>query len=170
MSTYPFKCPTCGYTITVRHGDTMAQCPRCKGQFPLTPPTWWESKVSTRGTKHDEQKLRFDLLPPDAEEILAAIFTMGAGKYGDRNWEEGIEYGRLYAAARRHLSQFWKGEDLDEESGLPHVAHAAWNCLALLQFHLCGYTHLDDRSKMNGRMKELRFVEKGTISPTEPPL
>jgi len=33
-----------------------------------------------------------------------------------------------------HLWSWWAGEDADPETSLNHLAHAAWNCLALLEF------------------------------------
>ena len=41
---------------------------------------------------------------------------------------------RCYAAAMRHLTQFWAGEDLDPGEGSKHVIAAAWHCFALAQF------------------------------------
>jgi hypothetical protein len=83
------------------------------------------------GRKNDEGKLRFDLVPPEVEEALAAVLTHGATKYEDRNWEKGIKYGRVYAALRRHLLSWVKGDKIDDESGMPHLHHALC-CLAFL--------------------------------------
>lgn len=47
---------------------------------------------------------------------------------------KGFDWSLSYNAMQRHANQFWSGEDLDEESGLPHMAHAAWHCLVLLAF------------------------------------
>jgi hypothetical protein len=98
------------------------------------------------GKKNDTDKLRFDLLPPEALEQLAAVYTYGCKEYGDRNWEQGIKWGRIFAAIMRHLWAFWRREDLDKESGLPHLAHAAWGCLTLLTYRT-KHLKLDDRSK-----------------------
>lgn len=99
----------------------------------------------TRARKDDTGKLRYDLLPPKALEALAEVYTVGAAKYGDRNWERGLALGRVYAAIQRHLWALWSGEDLDPEDGLHHAAHAAWGCFALLEF--AGRPELDDRPK-----------------------
>jgi hypothetical protein len=48
--------------------------------------------------------------------------------------EEGIGWKRVFGAAMRHLWAFWKGEEIDPESGLPHLAHAAWNIFTLLNY------------------------------------
>lgn len=92
----------------------------------------------TDAVKYDAGKARYDLLPPDALEALVAIYTSGAEKYGDRNWERGMGWGRVFGAAMRHLFAFWRGEDRDPESGQPHLAHAAWNCMTLLAYYLRG--------------------------------
>jgi hypothetical protein len=98
-----------------------------------------------QGLKHDAGKPRFELLPPNALREVAEVYTFGALKYEDRNWERGISWGRVYGAVQRHLHAFWAGQDLDEESGLPHLAHAAFGLLALLEFSRT-HPELDDRA------------------------
>jgi hypothetical protein len=85
--------------------------------------------------KHDRNKTRFDLIPPHAIEQVAEVLTYGANKYADRNYESGMEVSRVFAAAQRHLNAYWKGQDLDEESVLPHIAHAVTDLLILLELH-----------------------------------
>lgn len=92
-----------------------------------------ESHASEVGVKYDEGKLRFDLIPPKVMQDLAEVYTMGAAKYEDRNWEQGIKFSRLYAAVQRHLHAYWSGQDLDVESALPHLAHAMWGMAAMLE-------------------------------------
>lgn len=93
------------------------------------------SKVNwLEGKKYDTGKLRIDLIPAQALEELAAVYTYGANKYADHNWRRGIKWSRVFGAMMRHLWAFWRGEDLDEESGLPHLAHAAFGCFALLEY------------------------------------
>lgn len=76
------------------------------------------------GRKDDHEKLKMDLIPPEAIEALAAILSDGAKRYGERNWEKGMNWGRVYAAALRHLFSWWKGENKDPESGFSHLWHA----------------------------------------------
>lgn len=96
--------------------------------------------------KDDHGKLRFDLIPPGPLKDLAAVYTVGASKYGDRNWEQGLAWGRVFAAIQRHLWAWWGGEDLDPEDGLSHLAHAAWGCFTLLEY---AQTHpeMDERKE-----------------------
>ena len=96
------------------------------------------------GVKYDSGKIRFDLIPVWPMQQLATVYTMGAAKYADHNWRKGIAWSRVYAALQRHLNSFWGGEDLDRESGLCHLAHAAWGCLTLLEFTKTATQH-DDR-------------------------
>jgi hypothetical protein len=98
------------------------------------------------GDKFDDGKNRFDLVPYDALEEVVRVYTVGAAKYGDRNWEKGIKFGRVFAAIQRHLSAFWRGEEIDPEDSLSHLAHAAWGCLTLLHYQqIDGYIKYDDR-------------------------
>lgn len=64
---------------------------------------------------------------------VGAIGTFGANKYTDNGWQSvpnGVE--RYKDALMRHLFAWLSGEEYDQESGYRHLAHAGWNCLALL--------------------------------------
>lgn len=52
----------------------------------------------------------------------------------------------VYSALLRHLTAFWDGENIDSESGLHHLDHAA-ACLAFLVEYATqpGYEQFDDR-------------------------
>lgn len=82
--------------------------------------------------KFDGDKPRWDLLPLDALDDVAAVFTYGAKKYDTYNWLNDMRYGRYIAATFRHLRDYWLGQDNDSESGLSHLAHAGANILMLL--------------------------------------
>lgn len=86
------------------------------------------------GTKYDLGKLRYDLLDPCFEEELVQVLTYGTQKYADDNWKH-VEplRARYYAAFRRHVAAWRKGEKIDQESGLPHLAHAAC-CLMFISW------------------------------------
>ena len=90
------------------------------------------------------QKRRWDLAPIEAIEAVVDVFGYGAERYGTRNWEKGIPFLSAFAALIRHVMAWRSGKDINPESGLPHLAHAAWYCLALMTY---GETHpeLDDR-------------------------
>jgi hypothetical protein len=90
--------------------------------------------LAKEGVKFDSGKLRMDLLPPDVLEALAQILTDGAVKYGNRNWERGMAWSRPYAALMRHLLAFWGGQDIDPESGHPHLWHVMTNAAFLVAY------------------------------------
>lgn len=98
------------------------------------------------GIKFDQEKPRMDLLDREALEGLAAVLGFGAEKYAAHNWRGGIAHSRLIAAAMRHLMAISDGEDIDPESGLPHVDHlgCCWMFLSNLQKTR---PDLDDRFK-----------------------
>lgn len=143
-------------TSTNESGYPDGQCPSCldalwSGREHVCgtpcPPT---NPANDRpvGRKDDLGKLRFDLVPAVPLEDLARIYTYGSQKYADRNWEKGIEWGRIFAAMMRHLWAFWRGETVDLESGMPHMAHAAWGCFTLLEY-MRTHPELDDRPRQS---------------------
>jgi hypothetical protein len=105
--------------------------------------------MTTGGLKYDEGKLRMDLLPMDSLQDVAAVYTFGAKKYEDENWRKGIPWKRIYGAVLRHIAKWFLGQDTDEESGLPHLAHATWGLLTLLNYART-HTELDDRPPAYG--------------------
>ncbi len=88
------------------------------------------------GVKHDNGKIRYELVPPEALAGLARVLTFGAKKYGDRNFEKGIKYSRVFGAALRHLWAWWGGEEKDPETGECHLHHAV-ACVVMLQTYYC---------------------------------
>mgnify|MGYP001366435106 CR=1 FL=1 len=95
-------------------------------------------------THHDAGKTRYDLLPLYPLDQWAQVMTWGAGKYSDRNWEQGMAWSRVYGSALRHLLAWWAGEEKDPESGLNHLGHALWNIAAMLEYTRT-HPELDDR-------------------------
>lgn len=85
--------------------------------------------------KHDGDKARWDLLPDSMPDVVA-VFGYGAKKYEEWNWARngGFKWSRLIAAAFRHLWAFSRGEDVDPESNLPHLAHCVACLLMLLSY------------------------------------
>jgi hypothetical protein len=111
--------------------------------------TAWGDKVVTHesGAKRaNGDKIRWDLMPLAPMRDTAQIWTFGAKKYGDRNWEQGFKWSGPYASLQRHLQAWFAGEDFDPESGLSHLAHAACNLQMLQQFEYT-YREGDDRPK-----------------------
>lgn len=90
------------------------------------------------GKKYDSGKNRYDLIPPDALDMIVSVLTAGAEKYNEafdeENWRKVDHKERRYfGAAMRHMWAVRRGEHYDKETGLHHYAHAASNLMFLLQ-------------------------------------
>ena len=88
--------------------------------------------VVSSGMKFDDGKLRYDLTPAIAIEGIAAVLTYGAKKYKPNNWRS-VDPQRYVGAFERHWQAYMRGELIDSESGLPHLAHCMTNLAFLLE-------------------------------------
>lgn len=111
-------------------------------------------KKDNSGIKYDEHKPRWDLLPYDALQEIAKVMTYGAIKYEPRNWEKGMSWSRVFASMQRHLSAWFHGNDVDYESKMSHLAHAACGIMYLLAFE-CRENGIDDRPKLSKHSQSL---------------
>jgi hypothetical protein len=74
-----------------------------------------------------------------ALQSVARVTAMGNEKHGPLGgwrWVPGFKKEYQNKKARHAIAGLVDDGGLDEESGLPHLAHEAWNALALLQFAL----------------------------------
>ena len=103
--------------------------------------------TSSTGGEKGVKPARYDLIPAVSLQLLAEHYGKGALKYEDRNWERGYEWNKSFQALQRHIWAFWNGEDVDPETGSPHVIAAAWHCFSLAQFQSdpSRYAQFDDR-------------------------
>jgi hypothetical protein len=75
------------------------------------------------------------LLPVEADVAFSKVSDYGFAKYGNRDtWlanepEEGIE--KYLAACVRHAKAHIHQEEIDPESGLPHIYAVLWNAAAV---------------------------------------
>lgn len=100
------------------------------------------------GVKFDGNKNQVHLIPGECIWEIGKVFTFGAKKYGIGNWQNGMSWQKIIAAARRHLLAIEMGEDFDPESKLYHVAHLAANAIMLLWYYMF-YPQGDDRFHHN---------------------
>lgn len=112
------------------------------------------------GRKDDQGKTPWHLLPFDAVADIIAVLAFGEGKYGARNWEEGMDWSRPFDALLRHLSAWWQGEDRDPETGLSHLAHAGCCILFLLAYERRGIGR-DDRPAVKKPILSAGSCESG---------
>ena len=107
--------------------------------------------------KFDSGKTRWDLLPWEELSQLTEVFAHGAAKYVDDNWRagDGMVHSRDFGSAMRHLTSFMAGEDNDPESGLPHLLHAAAQCM-MMSHNVRHKPKADDREQMRERTGSVR--------------
>lgn len=82
-------------------------------------------------------KTRFSLMPVESLALVLRVLEFGAVKHKEFGW---LEYDKrtYFDACHRHLMAWQGGVTTDEESGLPHLAHAATNILFALALELRG--------------------------------
>jgi hypothetical protein len=73
-------------------------------------------------------------LDPDALLAVAEVAGFGTQKYARLNYMKGFAWSLAFDALMRHSLEFWAGREIDEESGLPHMAHAIWQAMCLYSF------------------------------------
>ena len=93
------------------------------------------------GTKYDQDKLQYTLIPSKALEAVARNLTIGLKKYKERdNWKKVPNAEQRYLdALYRHLEAHRSGDLYDVDSSdptMPHMAAVAVNAMFLLEFML----------------------------------
>ncbi len=107
-----------------------------------------------------DTRLSVGLCPPILTIRVAAVLRWGANKVGRWRWnwrDNPISLTTYLDAIERHLLAARAGEELDPETGEPHLAHIAANCGIILDAQLAG-TLVNDLPKNNpgvaGLLKE----------------
>ena len=93
----------------------------------------------SKGVKHDQGKPRPDLIfSAMARAMLevSKVAAFGAEKYDDDNWLLVADKEKRYRDAKGRHMLLGAIEKVDADSGLSHLAHEAWNAIALLEMHL----------------------------------
>ncbi len=96
------------------------------------------------GVKDNRSKPRVDLIPSRPLMAVGKVLAFGARKYKPHNWRLGLGWSDTYASAMRHLLSFMDGDDIDPESGEPHIINALCQVLFLAEYYLTD-TGTDDR-------------------------
>jgi len=82
------------------------------------------STGAVRDTADD--KPRPDLYSPFAEERVGEWLRLGAVKYSEHNWEQGIPNSRCFASLRRHVMRYQQGDRSED-----HLAAVIFNAMAI---------------------------------------
>jgi hypothetical protein len=91
-------------------------------------------------------------LSPVPAQVMAEVglaMMEGALKYGRHNYRvAGVRASVYYDAALRHMMAWWEGEDIDPDSGLPHLVKAI-ACFVVLRDSQIQGNWVDDRPPRN---------------------
>ena len=124
------------------------ECNTCSRIDPCTEQTAWNirakeaahlssANLHVPGAKDDKAKPMAGVLLDfsRALQTVVDVGTYGAKKYTRTGWATVPEGSQRYLdAMMRHLLAMDVDPDgLDKETGLPHLAHVAWNALAVLE-------------------------------------
>jgi hypothetical protein len=90
--------------------------------------------MSEQMTRYNQGKLPLSLVPASLIKGVAEILAFGAQKYAPNNWRKGGSWTQTYESCQRHLLDWNEGVDLDKESQLHHLKHAACNIAFLIEF------------------------------------
>lgn len=95
-------------------------------------------------------KLPLHLWPETASAMGCIAMLNGALKYGRSNFRAvGIRASIYVDAAKRHLTAWFEGEELDPDDGVPHLA-AALACIAIIVDARAADKMVDDRVVAGG--------------------
>lgn len=102
--------------------------------------TTFNPSLETRKNNKNQMEL-VDTGFPNALLMLGEVMTWAAKNKGylPNDWKEiPNPQMSLLGAASRHRNKRLKGEEFDDESGLPHLAHEAFNVMAQLELLIMG--------------------------------
>lgn len=89
--------------------------------------------VQDRGPKEINGKPNWAVFPFTEAEYVVKVFEHGVSKYGAPfTYRKGIPKDELWSAIMRHLIAIQNGDEIDNESGCPHMAHIAANAMMAL--------------------------------------
>lgn len=114
-----------------------------------------------QSAKADKGKLELSLVNPQLVKAVAEVRMYGTNKYGDsENWRK-VEPKRYVDALYRHLLAYIEGKEVDEESGLSHLAHMACNISFLLdEEYLKAHKKQESHRWITNRLSSLKHCDE----------
>lgn len=116
------------------------------------------------GLRYNSGKAEIHQVPTSNIFAIAKTLQYGAQKYAKGNFRKGMAWTTVYDCAMRHMMKWLDGEQVDEESGLPHLYHAITNIGFLIEYaETC--PELDDRftaapiNKSQDSFEKIKFNE-----------
>lgn len=115
------------------------------------------------GLRYNTGKPKHHLIPGFAMNEVAKVFTFGADKYGDNNWQRGMDWSDVIGSMSRHYNAILRGEDFDNETGYLHSSHLATNAIFLTEYYRI-YPQGDDRLQTYKRMPKVALDIDGVLA------
>ena len=113
------------------------------------------------GLRFNENKIPIEFIPLHLLDGAAKVFKNVTERkekpYPMWNWSRGMDWSKPYACLIRHMTAWYRGEDLDKETKLNHLHHAMCNLL-MLTHYLDAFPEGDDRPK--------EYFQKGGLNDT----
>lgn len=107
------------------------------------------------------QKTPFSTVSAPVVAEMGVAMLEGALKYGRHNYRSiGVRTSVYYDAALRHLSAFWEGEDIDADSGMPHLVKAMATLMVLRDAQIRGKVYDDRPTGTSGFLQALNEKTK----------
>ena len=78
--------------------------------------------------------IRYDLIPPRGIEEVSKVLTEKLAKYNKNEWKYGLPWTEVLSSLKKHLTEFEKGNDFDE-NGNQHIASVAMQALILSEYY-----------------------------------
>ena len=131
-----------GLVVANEFGKVHLECPMSR-----EPREKWESTKKDTNPKDalGIAKVPFSTVPSQVIGELGVAMLEGALKYGRSNWRcMGVRASVYYDAGRRHMEDWWEGQDIDPASGLSHITKAIASLVVLRDSMLQG-NWVDDR-------------------------
>jgi hypothetical protein len=104
--------------------------------------------------RYNQDKLNWSLVDFESLEPMVKVLEFGAKKYSPNNWKKGLPYSSTLNSLLRHVFCLMKGEELDKESGLPHIGHIQCNAM-FLAHAMKNHVNLDDLNLFKKQIYDL---------------
>jgi len=88
-----------------------------------------ESAKEEKADRYNKGKTQWGLVDFQSLKPMVDVLEFGANKYSAHNWKKGLDTTEICESMMRHLTALMDGEDIDPESGLPHMGHIQCNTM-----------------------------------------
>lgn len=84
-----------------------------------------------KALRYNEGKPQWSLVDFESLEDMVKVLEFGAKKYSRDNWKKGLYTVEICESLLRHVFKYLSGEDIDPESGEPHIGSIQANSMFL---------------------------------------